>query len=424
MDINSIYYQLTSVDINMQKAIWDERGKGYYGEYLLFCELYKHIPGNGKILMNLNVPVNETKTTEIDLVLIHESGIYVFEIKHYKGTIFGMDTDEYWTQYFRTSKNSIFNNPVHQNEYHINALRQLFPDVPLYSCIVFTSPDCDLKTENKNHSADICRLSEIKSILDLRFSLNGSKYTMQEIDEMFNQLSIYSQMLESPSNEAPEACFLSWIEPTITELERTKKVLENEREYLAFKVDKLKNARLIYLLSAIAVMILCICISIFSINAKANEYNYKLSLFEQKFMHIDAIDNPYIDSLNSYVTISKIELKPSTDDTVTFKARISIANSMCGIALTEESKYIVMTRSGMVFEYNVFGKHLNYNRSSNTLGNGIRAYGDLAKIYFYGIGDVNEIVYIKMTGIDLIETDRNRTVIKDSLEIELYSAVE
>ncbi|MBQ5799166.1 MAG: NERD domain-containing protein, partial [Oscillospiraceae bacterium] len=93
MEIEQVYKQLTNVDIEEQKRIWDERGKGYYGEYLLFCELYKNVAGHGKILMNLNIPTESGGTTEIDLILIHETGIYVFEIKHYKGTIYGKDTD-------------------------------------------------------------------------------------------------------------------------------------------------------------------------------------------------------------------------------------------------------------------------------------------------------------------------------------------
>lgn len=89
MDIKETYKQLTGVDIEKQKYLWDERGKGYYGEFLVFCELYKYIAGKCKLLMNLQIPVDSQKTTEIDLIMIHETGLYVFEIKHYKGTIYG-----------------------------------------------------------------------------------------------------------------------------------------------------------------------------------------------------------------------------------------------------------------------------------------------------------------------------------------------
>lgn len=87
--MEEIYYNLTGVDIEEQKKIWDERGKGYYGEFLVLKALYKNIPGTCKILMNLQIPVSYEKTTEIDLLMIHETGLYVFEIKHLKGTIYG-----------------------------------------------------------------------------------------------------------------------------------------------------------------------------------------------------------------------------------------------------------------------------------------------------------------------------------------------
>ena len=124
MELVNVYRQLTNVDIYQQKQLWDDRGKGYYGEYLVFCELYKKINGNCKILMNLNIPTEKEKTTEIDLLLIHETGIYVYEIKHYKGTIYGNDEGEIWTQYFRTAKNNTFKNPVLQNAYHIAAIKK------------------------------------------------------------------------------------------------------------------------------------------------------------------------------------------------------------------------------------------------------------------------------------------------------------
>ena len=106
--METIYKNLTGVDISEQERLWNERGKGYYGEYLLFSELYPSITGCCKILMNLEIPNGYRKTTEIDLLLIHETGFYVFEVKHYKGTIYGSADGKVWTQYFRTAPNSHF----------------------------------------------------------------------------------------------------------------------------------------------------------------------------------------------------------------------------------------------------------------------------------------------------------------------------
>lgn len=90
------------------------------------------------------------------------------------------------------------------------------------------------------------------------------------------------------------------------------------------------------------------------------------------------------------------------------------------MALAENSKYIVMTDNGKVYEYDVFGEKLNYNRYYNEIGKGIRESGNLAKTQFYGVSK-NEINYIKITNIELFKLDINKTRIKDDLELELYS---
>ena len=126
-DINKIYQSITGVDIREQANIWDERGKGYYGEYLVFKELYSFVPGACKFLMNVEIPTENGGTTEIDLLMLHETGIYVFEMKHYKGIIYGRENDASWTQFFKTAKNCKFKNPILQNQYHIRAIKRMFP---------------------------------------------------------------------------------------------------------------------------------------------------------------------------------------------------------------------------------------------------------------------------------------------------------
>ncbi len=421
MNLKTIYTQLTNVDIEQQKQIWDERGKGYYGEYLLFCELYKSLTGNGKILMNLNVPIDKTKTTEIDLVLIHETGIYVFEIKHYKGTIYGKDTDASWTQYFRTVKNNTFKNPIEQNKYHIQALKKVFPEIPIQSCIVFTNYDCDIRVVNANDKIDICELRNVSETLECRFTTSTNKYSMSDIDDIFEKLSVFSQMKEPLTIDGTEADFFSWVQPVISKLEEKKKEVENEKNKWIDSTEKLKKTKIKGICLNAVVAILCIVISILCCFSVIQKNNEELAAFKQNFLHVDEIGNEYIDSLNSYVDVSNISLLPLGDDVVTFTARIAMTNDIYGIALTENSKYIVMTNSGRVIEYDVFGEHLWYNRFSNMIGKGIRAYGDLANAQFYGISSTNDISYIKITNVELFKLDYSRTTIKDKLEIELYS---
>ena len=416
------YKQLTNVDIDTQRQLWDDRGKGYYGEYLLFCELYKSIKGNGKILMNLQVPVDNTRTTEIDLVLVHETGLYVFEIKHYKGTIYGKSTDENWTQYFRTAKNNTFRNPVEQNRYHIAALTKLFPNVPIQSCIVFTSTNCNIRVINTNENVDICQLSLVNRILENRFSQKDSRFSINEIDDIFSKLASFSQMQETIVIDEKEADFFSWVKPIISELENKKEEVEKIKENWIQNVEKAKKAKTKGVVVNIVIAVVSILLSALFSFGVAQKKNEELSGFKQNFLHIDEINNEYIDALNSYVDVTNVSLLSLTDDAVSFTARIAMKNDVYGVAFTEKSKYIVMTTQGKVVEYDMFGEHLRYSRLSNMIGKGIRSYGDLHPIQFYGVFDPADVSYVKVTGVELFKIDYQRTTIKKGLEIELYVA--
>lgn len=148
--------------------------------------------------------------------------------------------------------------------------------------------------------------------------------------------------------------------------------------------------------------------------------NAKVAEFNQKFLHIDEIDNPYIDDLRSYVSVSDAVLSPLTDDAVAFSAKLTLSTDAYAVLLQKNANYIVMTKSGTVFEYPVFGKHLSYDSTANRL-NKQNASGTLATIYLYGISNPSEISYIKLVGLQLEKPDIANTVIKDNLEIELYS---
>lgn len=425
MNINDVYKQLTNVDIEEQKRLWDERGKGYYGEFMVFCELYKKLVGNCKILMNLNIPTtNQNKTTEIDLLLIHETGIYVFEVKHYKGTIYGDDKGQVWTQYFRTVKNKTFRNPMLQNEYHINALNYIFNDIPIKSVIVFTNHDCNLKVKNSNPNINLCTLYNINENLKNMFNKSSPLLSMEQIDDIFERLSEYSQMQETVLYDGEEKSFSDWLKPILLNLEEEKINYETQtkKKIKALKVGIVVNIFIVIFISISILLFINSIKSDYNQNLAVAKENYdtELEKFKQNFKHIDEIDNEYITAINEYFGVSNISLNILSTNSVTFSATISTKNDTYGMALAENSKYIVMTDNGKVYEYDVFGEKLNYNRYYNEIGKGIRESGNLAKTQFYGVSK-NEINFIKITNIELFKLDINKTRIKDDLELELYS---
>lgn len=97
------------------------------------------------LLNNITLQVG-TESTQIDHLLIAESGIFVIETKHYQGWIFGHPNDSHWTQviYRRKSK---FQNPLRQNYGHVKAVQSLFtlPDEAFLPVVVFTG-EAELKS--------------------------------------------------------------------------------------------------------------------------------------------------------------------------------------------------------------------------------------------------------------------------------------
>lgn len=98
------------------------------------------------LLNNVTLPT-EAGTTQIDHILITESGIFIIETKHYTGWILGDPDDSHWTQVIYRKK-SRFRNPLRQNYGHMKTVQSLFklPDTSFQGLVVFTG-DAEFKTQ-------------------------------------------------------------------------------------------------------------------------------------------------------------------------------------------------------------------------------------------------------------------------------------
>lgn len=168
-------------------------GKGSKGEYLTYKYL-KSIQGHKRFLFNCYVPKENDETTEIDVIMIHETGIHVFESKNYSGWIFGNESSYKWTQVLPKgrgrSEKSHFLNPIIQNKGHIKWLKSLLNEdsIPFFSYIVF-SERCALKdvTINSLDQKVINRYS-INKAVNSTIDSNLLTLTDEKIDSLFNQL--------------------------------------------------------------------------------------------------------------------------------------------------------------------------------------------------------------------------------------------
>lgn len=181
---------------------------GKIGEQETIREL-KKIHGHKRILHNLYVPTGKG-TTEIDVVVLHEKGIFVIENKNYVGAIYGNETNVQWNQVYRKHGEQIsrqFYNPVKQNQTHIRYLKKFLTSfdfkhisadqvqkTPYISVITFNDK-ANLQQIHVN-SADVL-VSESRNVqqkLDKKLHLKQQVWKRKQIEELYRRL----RPLENP----------------------------------------------------------------------------------------------------------------------------------------------------------------------------------------------------------------------------------
>ncbi|KUM53297.1 nuclease-related domain-containing protein [Rheinheimera sp. EpRS3] len=100
------------------------RIKGALGELALHRVLVSELPASYQHYRNLVIPAEKDDFTEVDHLVLSPFGIFVIEVKNYRGWIFGGEKQPQWTvQRFRSKYQ--FMNPLHQNYKHTEAVKQL-----------------------------------------------------------------------------------------------------------------------------------------------------------------------------------------------------------------------------------------------------------------------------------------------------------
>lgn len=119
---------------------------------------------------------------QIDHVIVSIYGIFVLETKNYKGTIYGGDESERWTQFLNKKKYELIN-PIKQNQNHINALKEMLNlDGPFYSIIVFNNK---AKIKSNAENAILTKQSEL--IEEIK-NLNNRCLSLQEVERITKKI--------------------------------------------------------------------------------------------------------------------------------------------------------------------------------------------------------------------------------------------
>ena len=167
---------------------------GNLAEQALISDLKNYGIDPKAIFHNLYVRKSNGKYAQIDVVVLTNRGLIVFEVKNYSGWIYGSEQQKYWTQVLAYGKYKYkLYNPIMQNAEHIRALRQNLPQnpsIPIYSIVVFYG---SAKLKNISCSSHDTYLIYSNSICDVLQSIKKKPlikdFNKEEVCNVLNKVS-------------------------------------------------------------------------------------------------------------------------------------------------------------------------------------------------------------------------------------------
>lgn len=137
------------IDLRLLKKVTTV-DRGTRSERKLIIDLLKFGIQSDCIFHDLYIETKAYNYSQSDVVILTDIGIIVFEVKEYKGWLYGNNDRTYWTQTLKNNHNYKkykFYNPLKQNNGHIEAIKNKLSqhsNIPYYSIIVFYG-SCTIK---------------------------------------------------------------------------------------------------------------------------------------------------------------------------------------------------------------------------------------------------------------------------------------
>ena len=157
--------------------------KGNMGEFRLYRKL-RRIGPSEDIFTNIYLPGKNTTNTELDIVLISLKGIFLYEVKNYRGFIYGSQHNEYWIQVFNRFRKHKFYNPLRQNYAHHKAL-ETYLDIE-HETIV---PIISFTNKSKLNKIDI---DDKTHVLQTKETIKFTKHALKNGINIFDETSLNS----------------------------------------------------------------------------------------------------------------------------------------------------------------------------------------------------------------------------------------
>lgn len=169
------------------KEIYSDKGK--VEEYHVFKKIKRDLEGNFEIFGPVRIFKNKDKkdTTEIDITIIHEVGIFIIEVKNLFGQITGEINEQYWNQKLNSKIEYDFYNPILQNKAHIYHFKKIIDtkkynleNSDIYSIVVFGN---DSMINSVRYEDDNLKIVNTRQVVDiLNNIIRNKEYKLSDND--------------------------------------------------------------------------------------------------------------------------------------------------------------------------------------------------------------------------------------------------
>lgn len=175
--------------------------QGLLGEFLTYLALSgfpapRRFVWDALLEMDAETPSGEPEDTQIDLIMLHTSGIYVLEVKDRCGEISGWPWDRTWTQAYRKKgarEEHQFYNPLLQNFAHCAAVAKALDltekqkQSALHPLVVFTDR-ARFGTKLSLPGEPVIRLKQLNNTVERIAKQSSACFTPAELNRFYDRL--------------------------------------------------------------------------------------------------------------------------------------------------------------------------------------------------------------------------------------------
>lgn len=163
------------------------RNKQYYAEFLAFTYLEEYGIYR-RLITNREFFLNPQESTKLDLVMIHEGGIYIFDVNYHKGKILGNGKSKTWSATYKNEEQH-FQNPLEVNKERMLFFKNTFPEIPesRVKSFVLLQNECTLEIDQKEFDEGILlKMKELIKYLNEDMAKADKFFSQGEIDNIYD----------------------------------------------------------------------------------------------------------------------------------------------------------------------------------------------------------------------------------------------